>query len=1441
MTTVAPRTSGLADVLPLSPLQEGMMFHAESQIYLVSTVLHLHGELDPARLRGALGTVLDRHPQLRAAFRRTKAGRAVAAVPTRVEVPWAEHDLTAVPEDRRAAEVARLRAVDRALPMDLGRPPALRATLVRLGPEEHRLLLTHHHILLDGWSVPVFLRELFAHHRGEPCGAPPRYRGYLEWLAGRDVDADRQAWLAALADLDEPTLLHPTGPDREPVVPDRMTARLDADTSRALRELGTARGLTVNSLLQTAWGLTLAALTGRCDVVFGTTVSGRPPEVPGVESMLGLFVNTVPVRVRAPAGRSPVAVAAAVQDEQSLLREHQYLPLPQVQRVAGRGQLFDTLLVFENYPVADGPEPGRVEVEVEVEDSTHYALTLVAEPSAELVLLLAYAPDLVPADTARAVLNRLVRTLRQIVAAPDEPLPALLTGDEQTRVRAGLDTGRVVDEATLTTLVERQAGARPDAVAVVDRDRTLTYRELDARADRLAHVLAARGVARGDVVAVEVPRSLDLVVALLGTLKAGAAFLPMPVDQPVSRRDHQLADSGATVVLTGPDMAAVGEPDRGRLPRAENLLDAAYVIYTSGSTGRPKGVVLAHDGIGSLVATAVDRFGVGPDSRVLQFASIGFDVLVFELCMTLAVGGTLVLAPEEARVPDAALTDLLREQGITLVALPPSLVAALPEECRLPEGIHLLVGTEAVPAGLVSRWADRVQLHVCFGLTEATVNSTLWQAAPGHTGPIPIGVPDPNTTVRVLDGALRPVPPGVPGDLYVGGRGVARGYLGRPGLTASRFVAGPGGERIYRTGDRVRLRPDGNLDFLGRSDDQVQIRGFRVEPGEVEAALAEHLGVAQAAVLVDRTGPAPRLLGYVVGACDPDAVRATAARLLPDHMVPGVITVLDGPLPRTLNGKIDRDALPQPAAGAGRDPRTGTERTLCALFAEVVGADTVGIDDDFRTLGGDSILAMQLAARARAAGLRVAPGEVLRAGTVAALAERLDEVPPGTASPGTASTVDARGRVADTPILSWAREHGGPMTKLHLAELLRVPAGLGEDRLAAALDVVLRQHDLLRARLVHDPHGWALDVPPAGGSARSRVGRVDVTGLDADGLRTVVTRETAAARDRLAPEAGEMLWVVWFDAGPDRPGRLLLVVHHLVFDWVSWQILLPDLEAAWRGDPLPPPGTSYRAWAAAQAQAAEARAAELPRWRAELERGARGGLVLRAERNRARDVGRTARTVTVALPVRSESTTDAVLLTALLVAVADHRARAGVPGRSVGVLLKGHGRQEQVAGAELSGTIGWFTSLTALGLEPADDLDTLVAGGAALDDLASRVGGQLAAHPDAGIGFGLLRQLGRSPELRALPLPEIEFNHLGRVEPATDADWRPAAEIDATLVTQEPDYPFETALIVTVRTVDRGDGPELVADWTWPAAVLDEPEVRQIAETWVRVLRVMSS
>ncbi|MEV5705534.1 amino acid adenylation domain-containing protein [Actinoallomurus sp. NPDC052274] len=989
----------LEDVLPLSPLQQGLYFHAaldDRDLYATQLVLDLAGPLDVAALRRAAAALLARHANLRCGFRQRKNGEPVQLVHREVPLPWEE----ATGDPDAVAERERTR------PFDLARPPLLRFTLVPEGPERNRLIVTSHHILLDGWSMPVLAEEFFTLYLGgEPAPVTP-YKRYLEWLAGRDRTAAREAWGKALDGVEEPTLVAPATAAGPPLPPRRVTAEVDLDLSAVRRH-----GLTANTLVQGAWGLLLSRLTGRDDVVFGAAVSGRPPEIPGVERMVGLFVNTVPVRVRIEEERSVAALLTRLQEEQAELFPHQHAGLTEV----GRMPLFDTMTAFENYPQPGDIALGDVRLtRVDLFDATHYPLALVAAPlgGGRLWLRLDHRPDAYDDAEAGLLLARVERLLRAMAARPDAPvadLDVLLPG-ERDRILGDWAAGPpAAPPRTLPELVETWVERTPDAPAVttVGGSETLTYAELWARAGALAGELAGLGVGPETVVAIALPRSAEFVVSALAVSRAGGAYLPIDPGYPPDRVAYMLDDARPGCVIAHPGVPlpydgprlpppATGRDVPTRPVRPEN---AAYVIYTSGSTGRPKGVVVTHAGLASLATTEIAGFGLAPGDRTLHFSSPSFDASVFELLMGLASGGTVTIVPPDVYGGEA-LRDALRQVTHGFVA-PAVLAGVDPEGLANPR--TLVVGGEACPPGLVERWAPGRRMINAYGPTETTVAATM--SAPLTDDASTIGLPITGTRVYVLDARLRPVPPGVPGELYVAGIGLARGYLNRPAPTAERFVADPFGPgRMYRTGDLVRRRPDGHLEYLGRTDAQVKVRGFRIEPGEIEAVLTEREDVRQAAVVVREDRPGDRrLVAYVTGDADPAELREAAARTLPGHLVPSAVVILDA-LPLSPSGKLDRAALPAPElARASRPPLGPLEEILCGLFAEVLGLDRVGVDDGFFELGGDSLLATRLAGRVRAElGVGLPVRALFEAPTVAALARRLDTADARTAG-GTAA------------------------------------------------------------------------------------------------------------------------------------------------------------------------------------------------------------------------------------------------------------------------------------------------------------------------------------------------------------------------------------------------------------------------------------------------------
>ncbi|MFD3534691.1 amino acid adenylation domain-containing protein [Streptomyces sp. NPDC058664] len=1221
MTGRTAARSKLEDILPLTPLQEGLLFRTEldddgHDVYAGHLTLTLRGPVDEPRLRAAAQALLDRQPGLRAGFRRNRQGKAAALIPSRVDVPWSFTDLSALPDAERARETERLTVLDAERGFDLGQPPLVRFTLLRLGAELHRLVLTNHHIILDGWSQPLLVQELFAHYAGVRPAPATSPRVYLDWLAAQDRGAAEAAWRTALADLDGPTLVAPGASESVTEPPRKVVVELDPALTSSVTAVARSRGLTLGTVVQGAWALTLARSLGRGDVVFGTTVSGRPADLPGVESMVGVFVNTVPVRAVLPPAESFAEALARLQEEQSALVPHQHLGLAEVQRLAGGRELFDTLAVVENYPF--DPEslaelaPGLRLEDAGGDEGVHYPLALTVLPGTRLRLELGYRPDALDEDEVRSVADRLRRAFEAFAATPDEPLGRVdLLGENETRLLTSPGTTRPVPDTTLTALLAEQVARTPEATAVVFEDDRLSYAELDARAERVAGRLTRLGAGPGAVVAVALPRSADLVVALAAVLRAGAAYLPLDPGYPADRIAFMLDDARPVAVLTDtatrgllPEAAPVLTlddsealpPAEGTPPCAVRPADPAYVIYTSGSTGRPKGVVVPHSAVVNRLLWAQGEYGLTSADRVLQKTPSSFDVSVWEFFWPLITGATLVVARPQGHLDPQYLARLIQEQAVTTAHFVPSMLRAFlaePEAAACTVLTRVLCSGEALTPDLVrgfhGLFGGTVELHNLYGPTEAAVDVTAWPcpADGGDRDGVPIGRPVWNTSAYVLDAALRPVPAGVPGELYLAGPQLAHGYLGRSALTAERFVAdpyGPPGTRMYRTGDLARRGADGVIEYLGRTDDQVKIRGFRIEPGEVEGVLARHPGVREAAVVARRdlgTDGDPVLVAYTTGATDPAELRRHLSAALPEHMVPSAFVALDA-LPLTPSGKLDRRALPAPELGpavAGRRPRNPSEEILCDLFAEVLGVPEVGIDDDFFALGGHSLLATRLASRVRSTmGVELPLRTVFDAPTVTALAQRL----------GTRSTRPPlrAGERPDPLPLSFAQQRmwflyrlEGPNPAYNMAFAARLTGALDAEALRAALGDLTDRHEALRT-VLPDEAGTPRQVILDAESARPELPVTPVTEAELSG-RLADAASRPFRIDEEAPFAAEL-----FTLGSEDH-VLILVLHHIAADGWSALPLLRDLADAYtargRGErpsfvPLPVGYADHAVW-----------------------------------------------------------------------------------------------------------------------------------------------------------------------------------------------------------------------------------------------------------------------
>ena len=1230
---------GVEDVYPLSPMQEGMLFHAlyapESGVYVGQFGFVLEGPLDVEALERAWQGVVGRHEALRAAFaweglqQPLQVIRREAKVPFRVE-DWREPD-GAVRQERLEEYLAQ----DRALGFDLKRPPLMRLALFRMGEAEHQLVWTHHHLILDGWSLSLLFRDVLALYAAHAPGETPRaraahpYRDYVEWLGRQDRSRAERFWREALAGFAAPTPLPMVQPRR---IGEEghggATLLLAAEGTDALREQARRRGVTLSTLVQGAWALLLSRYAGAEDVLFGATVSGRPPELAGVEETVGLFINTLPVRVRLEPEATLGEWLGRLQKEQAEAREYEYAPLVEVQRwsevPAGEG-LFGSLVIFENYPIdqalgeqADRPDGLRVRGNLGREQ-TNYPLLLVAEAHARLKVDLRYAGALADGEAARRLLAQLETVLETMAAHPERRLAevSLLRGAERARLLAASGAAAPGHpQACVHELFAAQAARTPGAPAVRSGDEVLTYAELERGSNRLAQHLRRRGVGPEVRVGICLEPGVELVASVLGVLKAGGAYVPLDPAYPAERLAYTLADSDAPVLVTRSHLldalpafgggivcldadreAIAGEPDEAP-PGGAELRGAAYVIYTSGSTGGPKGVVVEHDTLRNTLLSARDTFGLSADTVFPAMASYAFDIWAFEAIAPLLAGGQARLLPRETARDVGRLVEELA-QADTVHAVPALMreivrqVQASGGPGTLPGVRHVFIGGDAIAPDLLQAVPvafPAAQVWAMYGPTEGTIVSSATPLRRGvDYGWQMVGRPLPGVAMHVVDGWGNLLPAGVPGELYLAGAGVARGYLGRAGATAEKFVpdafGSEPGARLYRTGDRVRRRADGELEFLGRVDFQLKVRGFRIEPGEIEAALAALPQVRETVVLVREDTPGSRrLVAYVVpeaGAeLSPSGLREQLSLRLPEHMVPGAYVVLER-LPLNPNGKVDRRALPAPegaAAGEGYvAPRGGVEEILSGIWAEVLGVERVGAEDGFFELGGHSLLATRVVSRARQAfGVEVPLRALFDRPTVAALAESIELLRNGGAAQ--APPLERAPRDGALPA-SFAQQRLWVVDRLepgggayNMPYALRMRGRLDAVALRMSLHELVRRHEALRT-VFAEREGMPVQVvrPPAPPPFPT----VDLAGLPAERREAEAARQ--AGDDAARPfdlARGPLLRSALLRLG-DRDHVLCFTMHHVVSDAWSMDILVREVSALYaafsRGEPSPLP------------------------------------------------------------------------------------------------------------------------------------------------------------------------------------------------------------------------------------------------------------------------------
>ena len=1414
MPTAPPRTA------PLSFAQQRLWsldhLMGGSVAYNNPVALRLSGPLDTAALHAALSEVVRRHEVLRTAFPTTDEGTAIQVIAKAVRVDLPITDAAGDDVQRLAREHARL-------PFDLATGPQVRARLLRLSDVEHVLLICMHHIVSDGWSAGVLLGELAAAYQGEALPAlPMQYADYARWQRREaDFSGDIDYWRDRLAGV--PLLELPLDHPRSAVQNHdgaRHPVRLDRKLADALRVLGNSCGATPFMVLQAAMAALLHRYSGQTDVVIGTSVAGRGRAE--FEPLVGVFVNSVVMRTDASGDPTFRELLARVKTTSLQAIAHSEVPFERlvdelkVPRDLSLTPLFQAMLVLHNTP---SPKVNLGDLSLEALDFDPGFAKL------DLLLELREGPDGIagaweyntdvfePATIARLTAH-LVALLSDAATRPDARLSglALLSESERTALVA-ISRGNPLEPRGFDNVATAFEAHPPAALAIGDN---LTYAELEARANRIAHGLRSSGVGPGSRVVLLLDRPDEAITAMMGVLKAGGAYVPLDPRVPKRRLEALVRQAEPTVVLSDVDTVVAGHPATRLEPVAAGA-DPAYVIFTSGSTGQPKGVVVAHSQL--LYSTqARIAYYEGPSGRCVAPYPLNFDASVGWIYYALLTGGTLWMP---TAIDPQAIAALVQRVSADRFSAVPALYgqvleAASPDQLSSLRTVSVI--GERCPPEVARRHLTTlpgVAFHNEYGPTEATVWCTSHPVTAPVSGEVPIGRPIPGALALVLDQHRHLLPPGAPGELYVGGPGVALGYLNQPELTAQRFVDDPatGSERLYRTGDLVRWNNRSELEFLGRIDRQVKVRGFRVEPAEVEAAIASHPHVVEATVTADVTPATTRLIGYAVArpgaVLDPEAVKAFLRERLPDYLMPAEVIPLDR-MPRTPNGKIDVAALPKPLLAKETGftaARTEVEQRLAAIVGEVLGGAAVGVHDDFFASGGDSLLAITVVTRARTAGIEVDVRQLFQNPTVAGLA----------AAAGTATAVPAEQGAVSGPVplspqqvqffnlAMPQRHHWNGSVALELTEQV------DPDRLRQAFRAVLGHHDALRHRFEQVDGSWRQHCSPD---------EPDWTLTESDGS-SQLAQELDALQASLNLSHGPLLRALLVHTGDGRPDRLVICAHHLVIDGYSWRILLEDLFAVYRGLPLPPKTTSYREWSSrlpsyvAQAQSETEYWAGLPYHRASRIPRDADGPVREDQFVKIRvglDPGETRALL--------RHDVHAALVTALGSAMArwtgsDH----------VHFDIQHHGRADLCEGLDISRTVGWFAVCHPVVLHVPRD--------ATAADRFAGVAQALRDVPHQGDGYPALRWARPDSPLRRTPAADIVLNYQGVLDVLLP-DGAPARLVDElTGAVRDPQNPRSYVLTVMAAVY----AEQLWIQWAYAENILDRSTIEAVAADTLNVLR----
>ncbi|MEH2243329.1 amino acid adenylation domain-containing protein [Nostoc sp.] len=1540
------KTKNIEDIYPLSPTQQGVLFHtlyaSNSGVYVTQIHCALSGSLNVPAFKQVWQQVVNRHPVLRTSFHWEQRKDPFQVVYRHTDLPWEQHDWRGIELTRQQIMLETFLQEDFQRGLDIAKPPLMRLSLIQLAENSYQFVWSKHHLILDGWSTALVFQEVFdayeALHQGKnlPLLASRAYGKYIAWLQQRELSQAETFWKQTLKNFTAPTPLVATwsseclsAQSQQQESYGHQQTQLSIEVTTALQAFAKQHRLTLNTLMQGAWAILLSYYSGEQDVIFGSVVSGRPPDLTGVESMVGLFINTLPMRVEVAAQASLISWLKQLQTQQIELRQYEYSPLVQVQNWSEipRGMsLFESIIIFENYPVDYSLQTSDRSLRIgqichSYQPAYPLEIEVIVKPNQGLSIAIDYDYRCFAQSTINKILGHLQNLLAEMIIHSDQSLAKfkIITASEQHHllVEFNYKINEHPIEKTIHQLFTEQVNKTPKNIAVVCGDSYLTYQELNEKSNQLATFLREElAVKYGEFIAIYKERDTNFLIAILAILKAGGAYLPIDNNYPQERIRYMLSNSEVRILLTESSLVSSWLDVKEHCTYLQNIIcldvvdnikltqvniyhqqdyselttqnldfinqstSPAYMIYTSGSTGLPKGAIVRHDGAINHIYAQYDELELTEDFCFLQNAPSSTDISVWQFLAPLLIGGkTVIVDIEDGAVPNK-LFKVLKEKAITVVELVPTIFGGLldyisqlsPDKRLLPELKWMMVVGEPVSVKRVNQWLKlypEIKVADAYGPTEAADDITQFiieQPLPENQQTVPIGKPLANLNIYILDRQMRLLPVGVPGEICVSGIGVGAGYWKNPEKTKNSFVPNPftsnkkplpenRQDLIYKTGDLGRWLADGNIEFLGRIDHQVKIRGFRVELGEIEALLSQHSAVRETVVVVreDKLNY-KRLVAYVVPITkhqdltdNPDIqsselgsqLRDFLKPKLPDHMLPSAVVVLES-LPLTPNGKVDRPALPAPDQTRPEleetfvAPRTAVEDTLAKVWAEVLGIERVGIHDNFFKLGGDSIVSIQIIAKAHQAGLNLTPKQIFQHQTIAELAMVADTNQSIQAEQGLVTGV-----VYLTPI-----QHDffaqNLLDKHHWNQsiLLEVRQTLDPNLLERALLQLLVHHDALRLRFEQTASGWQqMIVKP---DEQVRFSYLDLSRVPPQEQESVLEATATKIQASLNLSLGSMVRMALFNSGKDKTSRLLIVIHHLAVDGVSWRILVEDLQTIYQqlerreAIALPAKTTSFQQWSKLLQEYANSVQVqqELDYWLILSQRQLKKLPVDQEGLNTEASV----RTVVVSLgtaetkvllqevPAVYHTQINDVLLTALVQAFAQWTGE-----RSLLINLEGHGREEIFADVNVSRTVGWFTTMFPVLL----DLRTSDNPGEALKAIKE----QLRCIPDRGIGYGMLRYLSTNAEkvelMRSLPQAEVVFNYLGQFDQAfSESSIFNLAFTSKGLERSQCNTRSE--LLVIDGLVVNG---ELQLHWKYSQAVHHQGTIEKLAQMFTRELR----